>query len=349
MAIEINYKPIEWLGDRVRILDQTLLPAEETYFETADYIIVAHAIKELKVRGAPAIGVAAAYGIALGAISSRNETEASWRTEVNEVIDVIRKTRPTARNLFWAVERMTKVSMQANSYKELKETLIREAQNIHQEELESSLKLSQIGSDLIDDGMTILTHCNTGPLATTGYGSALGIIICAFQKGRKIQVLVDETRPLLQGARLTTWELKKVGIPFTLITDSMAGYFMSQDMVDLIIVGADRITANGDTANKIGTYSLAVLAQNHRIPFYVAAPSSTIDRSLKSGREIVIEKRKLAEVTHLGGIQIAPDNIDVANPAFDITPAKYITAIITENGIIKRSYIKNIPNISKTG
>lgn len=301
----------------------------------------------MKVRGAPAIGVAAAFGIALGTMNIVNGSEPVWRADLNIVLDVIGKTRPTARNLFWVIERMSGIASRTNNLNILKQVFVKEALAIYQEAIESSLKLSQIGSDLIDDGMTVLTHCNTGPLATVGYGTALGTIICAFQKGKKIKVLVDETRPLLQGARLTTWELKKAGIPFTLITDSMAGYFMSKNTVDLVIVGADRISSNGDTANKIGTYSLAVLAKKHVIPFFVAAPTSTIDRSLKSGREIVIEKRKPEEVTNLFGIQITPYDIDVANPAFDITPGKYITAIITENGIINRPYGKNITSVFK--
>ncbi len=330
------------MGDRIRILDQTRLPREEFYFETADYLEIATAIKELKVRGAPAIGVAAAYGIALGALSISKETEHTCRLELNTVIEVIRKTRPTARNLFWAVERMTKIASQTNNFNKLQKLLVKEAINIHREAVESSLDVSRNGAVLIKDGATILTHCNTGPLATVGYGTALGVIIYAFQQGKKIKVLVDETRPLLQGSRLTTWELQKAGIPFTLITDSMAGYFMSMDKVDLILVGADCITANGDTANKIGTYSIAVLARAHHIPFYVAAPTSTINHSLKSGREISIEERRSDEITEIYGIPIAPDNIEVSNPAFDVTPAKYITAIITERGIINKPFKENI-------
>jgi methylthioribose-1-phosphate isomerase len=333
---------LEWLGDRIRILDQTRLPTEEFYFETADYLEIAAAIKELKVRGAPAIGVAAAFGIALGALSISKETEQTCRSELNMVIEVIRKTRPTARNLFWAVERMTRIASINNNFNQLQKLLVKEALNIHREAVESSLDVSRNGAVLINDGATILTHCNTGPLATVGYGTALGIIICAFQQGKKIKVLVDETRPLLQGSRLTTWELQKAGIPFTLITDSMAGYFMSRNEVDLLLVGADCITANGDTANKIGTYSIAVLARAHRIPFYVAAPTSTINHSLKSGREINIEERRPDEITKIHGISIAPDNIEVSNPAFDVTPAKYITAIITERGIINKPFKNNI-------
>ena len=339
----ITYQPVEWLQDRLRILDQTLLPSEESYIETADYEVVATAIKELKVRGAPAIGVAGAYGIALGALSCESGTVGALKSEVMEVIRRITSTRPTARNLFWAAERMTKVLSEGHSTLALKRSLVEQAVTIHQEEVDNSRRISETGSYLVRDGSTVLTHCNTGPLATTGYGSALGIVIYAAQLGKKIRVLVDETRPLLQGARLTTWELQKAGIPFTLITDSMAGSFMSRGDVDSVIVGADRIASNGDTANKIGTYGVAVLAHAHRIPFYVAAPTSTIDKNLESGREIEIEQRNPEEVTRIKGIAIAPLGIEVANPAFDVTPAKYITAIVSERGIIKKPFRQEIP------
>jgi len=291
----MSVKPVEWLGDRVKILDQTRLPQEEVYLELDSYQDIASAITELKIRGAPAIGVAGAYAIALGAL----KVESSSR---EDFLDRFR-------------------------------------------EAEATLKLSQFGADLIRDGFTILTHCNTGPLATTGYGTALGVIIQAKEQGKRLKVFADETRPLLQGARLTTWELQKAGIPVTLITDSMAGYFMSRGEIDCVIVGADRIAANGDTANKIGTYTVAVLAKENGIPFYVAAPTTTIDPSLASGKEIPIEQRKPEEVTRIQGIQIAPDGTSVENPAFDVTPSKYITTIITERGIIKQPFGSGIKGI----
>jgi len=240
---------------------------------------------------------------------------------------------------------MNKVVKAGNDVTEIKKSLVQEAARIHSEEVEATLKLSRFGAELINDGFTILTHCNTGPLATAGYGTALGAIIQAKEQGKNIKVLVTETRPLLQGARLTTWELKKAGIPFTLITDSMAGYFMSQGAIDCVIVGADRIAANGDTANKIGTYTLAVLARENNIPFYVAAPTSTIDLSLKSGKEIPIEQRKPEEVTHIQGVAIAPEGTQAANPAFDVTPHQYITALITERGIIRKPFGEGIKKI----
>jgi len=334
------YEPIEWLGDRVKILDQTKLPQEEVYIETSNFLDVAYAIKELKVRGAPAIGVAGAYGIAVGALGIKARSKESFLRKLKEVMDTIVATRPTARNLFYAVERMSRRVGGVKTDKdvgEIKTVVVREAIKIHREEEAGTRKLSEYGASLIKDGFTILTHCNTGPLATTGYGTALGVVIRAHEQGKKIQVFADETRPLLQGARLTVWELQKAGIPVTLITDSMAGYFLHQGKIDCVVVGADRITANGDTANKIGTYSVAVLAKENKVPFYIAAPFTTIDASLKTGKEIHIEQREAEEVTHIRGVCIAP-KCDVANPAFDVTPAKYITAIITERGILRPPY-----------
>ncbi len=330
-------QPIEWLDTKVRILDQTKLPQKEVYIETADYRVIASAIKKLQVRGAPSIGVAGAYGIALGALGIESDSVAEFVKKFQKVSKVIASTRPTARNLFYSVERMEKAAQTGKSVAEIKAGLVKEAIKINELEAEATEKLSRFGAGLIKDGFTILTHCNAGPLATTGYGTALGVIIRAHEQGKKIKVFADETRPLLQGARLTVWELQKAGIPVTLITDSMAGYFMSQGKIDCVIVGADRITANGDTANKIGTYSVAVLAKENGVPFYVAAPTTTIDPSLKTGKEIPIEQRKAEEVTHIRGVCIAPD-CDVANPAFDVTPHKYIAAIITERGIIRKPF-----------
>ena len=343
----ITYQPIEWLHDRVKVLDQTKLPLEEVYFETSDYLEVATAIKELKVRGAPAIGVAGAYGIALGALREQSTSPDIFRRKVADVVSTITATRPTARNLFWAAERMSSVLSRSGSVNELNERLVQEAMAIHEQEAEYSLKISEIGSSLIPDQSTILTHCNTGALATTGMGTALGAIIYAAQHGKRVKVLVDETRPLMQGARLTTWELQKADVHFTLITDSMAAYFMSRGQVDAVIVGADSIASNGDTANKIGTYGLAVLAKAHGIPFYVAAPTSTIDASLGDGKGIKIEQRAASEVTQIGGKAIAPPGIDVANPAFDVTPARYIKAIISERGIINKPFVSGIARVLK--
>jgi methylthioribose-1-phosphate isomerase len=341
----MSVKPIEWLGDRVKILDQTRLPQEEVYLELDSYQDIASAITELKIRGAPAIGVAGAYAIALGALKIESSSREDFLDEFLRVSQAIAATRPTARNLFRSIERMNSAAEAGTKISETKESLVREAIKIHAEEAEATLKLSRFGADLIDDGFTILTHCNTGPLATTGYGTALGVIIQAKEQGKKLKVFADETRPLLQGARLTTWELQKAGIPVTLITDSMAGYFMSRGEIDCAIVGADRIAANGDTANKIGTYTVAVLAKENGIPFYVAAPTTTIDPSLASGEEIPIEQRKPEEVTHIRGMQIAPDGTSVQNPAFDVTPNKYITAIITERGIIKPPFGEGIRSL----
>ena len=328
-------QPIEWLGDKVRILDQTKLPQKEVYLETVDYRVLASAIKKLQIRGAPAIGVAGAYGIALGALAIQADSKAIFLKKFQRVIKTIAATRPTARNLFYAVERMEKTTQSGKNVADIKLRLVKEAIRINKLEAEATRKLSRFGANLIKDAFTILTHCNAGPLATTGYGTALGVIIRAHEQGKKIKVFADETRPLLQGARLTVWELQKAGVPVTLITDNMAGYFMSQGRIDCVIVGADRIAANGDTANKIGTYSVAVLAKENGVPFYVAAPTTTIDPSLKTGAEIPIEQRPAAEVTHFRGVCVAPD-CDVANPAFDVTPARYISALITERGIIRK-------------
>jgi methylthioribose-1-phosphate isomerase len=340
-----DYQPIEWLGDRVKILDQTRLPHKEVYLELKDYRNLASAIKEMKVRGAPAIGITGAYAVALGALKIRAKTHEDFLKELKNIINVIASTRPTARNLFFALERMEKITETSKTPQGITKALVTEAIKIHQEEAEATRRLSMFGLELLKDGWTVLTHCNTGPLATSGYGTALGVIMVAHKQGKKIQVLVDETRPLLQGARLTTWELKKAGIPATLITDNMAGHFIKQGEVGCVITGADRITANGDTANKIGTYMLGVLAKENHIPFYVAAPVSTIDVSLKTGEQIPIEERKTEEVTHFQGKRVAPEVISAANPAFDVTPHNYITAIITDKGIIRKPYLEGIKKL----
>ncbi|MGD0794092.1 MAG: S-methyl-5-thioribose-1-phosphate isomerase [Dehalococcoidales bacterium] len=344
-SIKAYYQPIAWRGDRVIILDQTRLPQEEIYLELNDYRAVAAAIKTLKVRGAPAIGIAGAYAVALGALKIDATAPGEFLEKLQKISDAVSATRPTARNLFFALESMKKASEKGENIAVIKKALIDEAVKIHDEEADATRRLSRFGAELIKDGWIVLTHCNTGPLAAPDYGTALGVIIAAHKQGKRVKVLATETRPLLQGARLTTWELQKAGVPVTLITDSMAGSFMRRGKVDCVITGADRIAANGDTANKIGTYTLAVLAKENKIPFYIAAPTSTIDRSLKTGDSIPIEERKPEEVTHFQGVPIAPEGVSAANPAFDITPHKYITAIITEKGIIRAPYSTGIKGI----
>jgi methylthioribose-1-phosphate isomerase len=334
-------KTIEWVGGRVRILDQSRLPEEQIFVNLDSYRDVIVAIKEMKVRGAPAIGVAAAYGIALGALGIKTASKNDFLAQLNQVAQAFAASRPTAVNLFQAINRMKRAA-EGDGVDEIKKSLINEAKRVHQEEITATKKLSQLGAELVKDGSTVLTHCNAGPLATAGYGTALGIIKAAKEGGKKLSVFATETRPLLQGARLTTWELMQEDIPVTLITDSMAGYFMKRGQIDCVIVGADRIAANGYTANKIGTYTLAVLANAHGIPFYVAAPTSTIDLSLTSGYQIPIEERSPEEVTHIRGVPIAPKGIRAANPAFDITPHGYITAIVTEKGVIRAPYTEGL-------
>jgi methylthioribose-1-phosphate isomerase len=338
----MNNLPIAWLGDRVMIIDQTRLPQEEVYLELDDYLSLASAIAELKIRGAPAIGIAGAYAVALGALKTESAGREEFLEKLRGIIGAIAATRPTARNLFRALDRMRQVAESGGDIKKTKSALVDEAVKIHAEEAAATEHLSRFGAELIQDGSTILTHCNTGPLATAGYGTALGVIKMAKEQGKEIRVFATETRPLLQGARLTAWELKRAKIPFTLITDSMAGYFMKMGKVGCVITGADRIAANGDTANKIGTYMLAVLAKENGLPLYIAAPTTTIDPSLASGKEIPIEERSADEVTHIQSIRIAPEGISAANPAFDVTPHRYITAIITEKGVIKEPYGEGI-------
>jgi methylthioribose-1-phosphate isomerase len=332
---------IEWLDGKLRILDQSKLPWEQIFANLDNYHDVILAIKEMRVRGAPVIGVAAAYGIALGSADIKTANKNEFLAQLSQVMQAFAASRPTAVNLFQAISRMKKAAG-GNSVTEIKNSLINEAKQIHQEEVTATKKLSQLGAEFIKDGFTVLTHCNAGSLATAGYGTALGVIKAAKEQGKKVSVFVTETRPLLQGARLTTWELMQEGILVTLITDFMAGYFMQQKKLDCVIVGADRIVANGDVANKIGTYTLAVLAKEGKIPFYVAAPTSTIDLSLSSGDKIPIEERSPEEVTHIQGVPIVPEGIRAANPAFDVTPHGYITAIITEKGIIREPYTERL-------
>jgi methylthioribose-1-phosphate isomerase len=336
---------VEWLDGKLRILDQSKLPGEQIFVDLENYRDVVLAIKEMKVRGAPAIGVAAAYGIALGALCIKSADKDDFLAQLNQAIQAFAASRPTAVNLFQAINRMKK-STSGGNVDEIKDSLVNEAKQIHREEIAATTQLSQMGAELIKDGFNLLTHCNAGSLATAGYGTALGVIKAAKEQGKKVSVFATETRPLLQGARLTAWELREEGVPVTLITDSMTGYFMQQKKIDCVVVGADRIAANGDVANKIGTYTLAVLAKENRIPFYVAAPTSTIDLSLSSGDKIPIEERSPEEVTHIRGVPIAPEGIKAANPAFDVTPHSYITAIITEKGIIKEPYVEGLRGIT---
>jgi len=324
------------------MLDQRLLPSEEKYLMLRSYDEVAEAIKKMVVRGAPAIGVSAAMGIALGANQSVGTSVADLEDDLGYIFDVMGKTRPTAVNLFWAIDRMRSRFQQekkVGDVEKVKEALVAEALAIFEEDIAANRAIGGFGAPLIPDGSTVLTHCNAGALATAGdYGTALGVIRGAIDAGKKVAVIADETRPFLQGLRLTAWELAKDNIPVTVITDSMAGHVMKNGQVDAVVVGADRIASNGDTANKIGTYMVAVLAKQHNIPFYVAAPITTLDLTLASGAEIPIEERDPSEVTHIRDHQLAPDGISVQNPAFDVTPNELITAIITDRGVAEAPF-----------
>ncbi|HSA62109.1 MAG TPA: S-methyl-5-thioribose-1-phosphate isomerase [Nitrospiraceae bacterium] len=329
---------VEWKDGTVRLLDQSRLPGAVEFLTCRDYQTVADAIRTLKVRGAPAIGVTAALGVALGAQSVNATDYPAFAQAVLTICDRLAATRPTAVNLFWAIERMKRKleSLRSQPVPSIKQALITEAQAILDEDIALCKAMGRYGAELIKDGQTVLTHCNAGALATAGYGTALGVIRAAWEQGKKIQVIADETRPVLQGARLTAWELMQDHIPVTLITDNMAGSLMREGKIHLCVVGADRIAANGDVANKIGTYSVAVLAKAHGIPFFVAAPYSTIDLKTKSGADIPIEQRNPVEVTTIHGSHpVAPKDVAVYNPAFDVTPAALITGIITERGVFK--------------
>lgn len=344
------FKTVEYKDGKVRLIDQTRLPLEEVYVECDNYQDVARAIKIMQVRGAPAIGVTAAMGVALGAKGIITEDFAEFYKEFVKICDYLAGTRPTAVNLFWAIERMKSITDKNRDkpVEFIKDALEKEAVKIREEDISINRAMGNHGQELIENGDTILTHCNAGALATAGeYGTALGVIKVAHEKGKRIKVYADETRPFLQGARLTAWELVKEGIPVRLITDNMAGYFMGKGEIDKVIVGADRIAANGDTANKIGTYSLSILAKEHNIPFYVAAPLSTIDIKIPDGSKIPIEERNSQEVTHLNSKRIAPEGVEVVNPAFDVTPHKNIHAIITEKGIIKPPFGDGIKGLFK--
>jgi methylthioribose-1-phosphate isomerase len=331
----MNFTTIDWKNNQVILIDQTRLPLDEVYLKISDYRELGEAIKQLKVRGAPAIGIAAAFGVCLGANDIDTDNNEDFTKRLTIIIDELATTRPTAVNLFWALHRMS-VTLEHNKNKttnEIKKQLLEEAFAILEEDRIICQKMGKNGASLIKDGDSVLTHCNSGALATGGIGTALGAIHFAFNQGKNIKVFADETRPLLQGARLTTWELIKAGIDVTLICDDMAAYIMQQGLVDCVMLGADRIAKNGDVANKIGTYGLAVSANYHKIPFYVVAPTTTFDRSIKSGAEIPIEQRAAEEITSGFGKQTAPNDVQVYNPAFDVTPNELITAIISEQGI----------------
>jgi methylthioribose-1-phosphate isomerase len=337
---------IAWQGDDIVMVDQRKLPADEIYVTCKSVNDIAKAIRNMVIRGAPAIGVCAAMGLALGALRSKATGTKQFTTEFQKNCELLAATRPTAVNLFWAIERMKRAfsegALSGESVDQLKARLRTEADRLHDEDIANCRAIGANGAALVPAEARILTHCNAGALATAGYGTALGVIRGAVEAGRHVRVLADETRPFLQGARLTAWELMKDGIDTTVITDNMAGAIMKAGEIDLVVVGADRIAANGDTANKIGTYTVAVLAREHGIPFYVAAPWSTIDLSTKNGDAIPIEERPSREVTHVGSIQLAPDNAHVRNPSFDVTPAKFITAIITEKGVYRAPFEESL-------
>lgn len=338
-------QPIQWTDRGVVMLDQRLLPGEEVSYTYTNYRDVAKAIRDMIIRGAPAIGVAAAMGVALGVLHSSAKSVELLRTEFSEICDTLAKTRPTAVDLFWAIERMKRrfaeLTAQTSDLAKIRQAMVEEARQVHLEKKATDEAIGRFGAEFMPTDGQVMTQCNAGALATGGIGTALGVIRVAFQGGKKIHVLVPETRPYLQGARLTAWELHKGGIPLTLITDNMVGHFLKAGKVGAIVTGADRIAANGDTANKIGTYQIAVLAKENKVPFYIAAPVSTFDLSLPDGDHIPIEERSAAEVTHLQGVRIAPD-VHAAHPAFDVTPFRYIAAIFTERGVARAPYTDSL-------
>ncbi len=339
--------PVQWSDEGVKMLDQRLLPTEEVWLTLRTYTDVADGIRDMVVRGAPAIGVSAAYGIALGMKNFVGTNIDDFEDEIEYICEVMGKTRPTAVNLFWAIDRMkrtfAKAKSEGKSISEIKQILIDDAKAIHEEDIESQRLIAQFGGELIENDSTILTHCNAGALATGGvWGTALGVVRGAKNQGKTVSVIADETRPYLQGARLTAWELLKDDIPVTLITDSMSGHLMKKGRVQAVVVGSDRIAANGDVANKIGTYMVAVLARRHNIPFYVAAPLSTVDMNCPTGDEIPIEERDIREITHIKEIQLAPEGISVNNYAFDVTPNELVTAIITEKGVARAPFPESL-------
>jgi methylthioribose-1-phosphate isomerase len=340
---------LEWTDSGVRFIDQTKLPTEETYVTCKTYEQVADAIRNMVVRGAPAIGVATAMGIALGVKNSKAENVGEMKREFDQICDTMAKTRPTAVNLFWAIRRLQDKFelLRVRPLPQIKQALIEEAQRMHAEDIAANQAMGRYGATLMPASGGVLTHCNAGALATCGYGTALGVIRAAVEQGKKIHVYADETRPFLQGSRLTAWELMKDGIPTTVISDNMAGAIMKQGKIGAIVVGADRIAANGDVANKIGTYTVAVLARENGIPFYVAAPFSTIDLETPDGSKIPIEQRDGKEITHVGGKQVVPTGVQVENPAFDVTPAKYVSAIVSERGIARAPYEESLRRLAE--
>ena len=341
---QTTIETIEWTPEGVVMLDQTRLPREMVFVTCRNYVEVAEAIRNMIIRGAPAIGVAAAMGVAIGATGSEN-----LAADMPRICETLAKTRPTAVNLFWAIERMKQVyaSVSHLALEDIRERLVAEAKAVREEDIAINRAIGRHGAPLVPDGKTVLTHCNAGALATAGFGTALGVVRAAVEMGKKIDVFADETRPFLQGARLTAWELQRDGIETTLITDNMAGHFLKSGRIGCVVVGADRIAANGDVANKIGTYGVAVLAKENNIPFYVAAPISTLDLTLASGEEIPIDERAGKEVTHVQGVHVAPDGIKVANPAFDVTPNRYVTSIITERGVACAPFVQSLRELSK--
>ena len=340
---------LEWTDKGVVFIDQTKLPTEEVYVTCTTHQQVADVIRNMVVRGAPAIGVSAAMGIALGVKNSKAENGADLKKDFDEICETIRQTRPTAVNLFWAIRRMQEKfqKIRIRPIPQIKQDLIEESQRMHAEDIAANQAMGRHGATLMPSSGGVLTHCNAGALATAGYGTALGVIRAAVEAGKKIHVYADETRPFLQGSRLTAWELMKDGIPTTVIADNMSGVMMQQGKIGAIVVGADRIAANGDVANKIGTYTVAILAKEHGIPFYVAAPISTVDLATPDGSKIPIEQRNVKEVTHIAGKQMTPDGVEIENPAFDVTPAKYIAAIITERGIARAPYTESLKKLSE--
>jgi len=336
---------VRWNGDSVTILDQRLLPMKEEYHTYTDFVEVAEAITSMETRGAPAIGITAGMGIALGAKKMKSTSLAGFKEEMNRIFECFASTRPTAVNLFWTINRMKKILSEINDVDEAVKRFEKEAVLILTEDIAANKQMGKNGSKFIQDGDVVMTHCNAGALATGGYGTALGVIRAAVEEGKKIEVFACETRPYLQGARLTTWELIQDNIPVTLITDNMSGFFMKNGTIKKIIVGADRIAKNGDTANKIGTYTHSVLAKEHGIPFYIAAPISTLDPQTETGDKIVIEYRSIDEVAYVKNVQIAPEGVKILNPSFDVTPAENITAIITEKGVIEKPGGKGIMEI----
>ncbi len=341
---------LEWLPEGVNFLDQTKLPFQETYVLATDYKQVATVIKDMIVRGAMAIGVSAAMGVALGIDRSTATSLSELTAEVDLICKTLAETRPTAVNLFWGIGQVRDLYNQLAAARtpipEIKKQVIALSRQLYDEDIANLRRLGAFGAELLPQEGTVLTHCNAGALAACGYGSALGVIRAAVERGQKIDVFADETRPFNQGSRLTAWELVKDNIPTTLICDNMSGYFMSKGRISAVIVGADRIAANGDTANKIGTYSVAILAKEHGVPFYVAAPFNTIDQATASGDLIPIEQRSAREVTHVAGVQVTPDGVAIENPAFDVTPARYITAIITERGVLRAPFRKAIAEMA---